>query len=136
MAVRVSKDRGIIAMDMQNKKVVAKLFADDKEDVTTDIIEGALEGKPDGYALDMESFVITADGEIGQLKSDGTWKWVGEDEAVTTTRNAPSLLKSSFIEDENKPVEDEFDEIPTDEGQTDEKSVESEPTDETLEEKR
>ena len=79
MAVRVSKDHGIISMDLAQKTAVVKLFADEKEDVTDDIVSGeGVDGMPEGYTMDAESYVVVADGNIAQLKTDGSWKFVGE----------------------------------------------------------
>lgn len=51
------------------------LFADQKTDVSNDM---TVEGLPDGFTIPWGSKVITADGEVGYLKSSGTWNWVGE----------------------------------------------------------
>ena len=50
------------------------LFADSKSDVTDDM---EIVGMPDGAVPAFGSSVITADGDVGFLKSDGTWNWVG-----------------------------------------------------------
>jgi hypothetical protein len=51
------------------------LFADEK----TDIVDGmVVEGLPDDFVIPWGSKAITADGEVGYLKSTGTWNWVGE----------------------------------------------------------
>ena len=76
MAVRVSKDHGIISQDLGAKTVVARLFADAKEDVTNEM---TVIDMPEGYTLDAESYVITAAGDIGILDTTGTWSWVGEE---------------------------------------------------------
>ncbi len=124
MAVRVSKDHGIISQDFGEKTVVAKLFADSKEDVTTDIIDGTLENKPEGYTLDAESYAITADGDIAMLDSTGEWHWVGEEEDApvgTLSLDKPSLnvVKPIFEAEEVEPSVEESEPLAEDE-QTDE----------------
>lgn len=53
-------------------KIVAVLFADDKTDMVSGLkFAGNLE-------CDFGSRVVTADGDVGQLDSDGTWHWIGE----------------------------------------------------------
>lgn len=73
MGVRVSKDHGIISQDLVAKTVVARLFADAKEDVTDGM---TIIDMPDGYTLDTESTVFTASGDYAVRKSDGTWNWI------------------------------------------------------------
>ena len=118
MSVRVSKDHGIISQDLVAKTVVARLFADAKEDVTDGM---TVIDMPVGYTLDTESFVIVANGDIAQLKSDGTWSWVGEEEE--STRSVVSLTKSAPSEqkEEEQPEEERREEV------SDEKPVEEEP---------
>lgn len=79
--VKVSSDHGLIAMDARSMKAVVKLFADAKEDITDNM---TIEGMPDGYSLDAESWVITAEGDIGILKSTGVWNWIDDNEASAT----------------------------------------------------
>lgn len=59
----------------KTKKATVSLFADSKSDAETatetDIIEF-----PKGYTIDWGSSVMAADGEVGFLKSDGTWNWL------------------------------------------------------------
>ena len=56
-----------------DEKVEVVLFADSKSDVTDDM---EIVGMPDGAVPAPGSSVITADGDVGFLKSDGTWSWV------------------------------------------------------------
>lgn len=60
-------------MDAPNKKAMVSLFADTKNEVTAD---ASIVGLPDGYAVDFGSSCITADGDIGFMKSNNTWNWV------------------------------------------------------------
>ena len=53
------------------------LFADSKEDITDEMV---VIGLPEGVEPAFGSSVITADGDIGFLKSDGTWNWIGGEE--------------------------------------------------------
>lgn len=71
--VKISADKGIVSVDSAEKKVVANLFADTKEEVTDGM---EVVGMIKGYDLDTESTVITAKGELAFLKSDGTWNWI------------------------------------------------------------
>ena len=50
-------------------------FADAKADVTESM---TIVGLPYGITPSMGSSVITADGDVAFLKSDGTWNWIGE----------------------------------------------------------
>ena len=49
-------------------------FADTKAEVTPD---AEFVGLPEGANIEMGSSVMTANGEIAFMKSDGTWNWVG-----------------------------------------------------------
>lgn len=51
-------------------------FADTKSEVTDDM---TIVGLPYGVEPSMGSSVVTADGDIAFLKSDGTWNWVGDE---------------------------------------------------------
>ena len=71
MAVKLINADGVNAK--RDGKITASLFADSKEDVTQGV---HIIGMPTGYELEMGSSILTADGEIAFLKSDGTWNWV------------------------------------------------------------
>jgi len=71
--VRVSAKNGIVVMNTGTMKIVANLYADAKEDVTDNM---EVIGIPNGYTLDVESSVMTANGEVAFMKSDGTWNWL------------------------------------------------------------
>lgn len=47
-------------------------FADTKEEVDT----GTFIGLPANATIEMGSTVITADGDVAFMKSNGTWNWV------------------------------------------------------------
>ena len=49
------------------------LFADNKAEV---IPGAAIEGLPSNATIEMGSSVITANGELAFMKSDGTWNWI------------------------------------------------------------
>lgn len=108
--VRVSHDHGILAMDARTMKATVKLFADAKEDITNNM---EIEGMPDGYSLDAESWVITSEGDIGILNSTGEWKWIDDNEASATRSlnlaKAQAEAKKEKQEEElaEEPIEDE-----------------------------
>jgi len=52
-------------------KIVAVLFSDTKTEIVPNLKLG-------NDLIDFGSRVVTADGDIGQLDSDGTWHWIGE----------------------------------------------------------
>lgn len=56
-------------------KTVCTLFADTKEEVGS----AAIVGLPQGVEPDTGSCVITAAGDIGFLKSTGSWQFVGDE---------------------------------------------------------
>ena len=56
-------------------KATVSLFADSKTDLDG-ITESDIVEFPRGYEIDWGSSVMTADGEVGFLKSDGTWNWL------------------------------------------------------------
>jgi len=55
-------------------KADVTLFADTKEEITSGMV---VIGLPEGIEPAFGSSVITADGDIAFLKSDGTWNWIG-----------------------------------------------------------
>lgn len=59
----------------QNNEIEVLLFADTKEEVSDDM---QIDGIPKGKVISYGSSLITADGDIAFLKSDGTWNFVGE----------------------------------------------------------
>lgn len=61
--------------DGKTKTVQASLFADTKAEVTGMSLDDVI-GFPSGHTLEMGSTVLTADGDLAFLKSDGTWVWV------------------------------------------------------------
>ena len=54
---------------------LVQLFADEKTDVTSENVQALV-----GRTCAMGSSCITADGEVGFLKSNGSWNWIGGDE--------------------------------------------------------
>lgn len=68
------------------KKIIADLYADTKEEVTNNMeILGIKDTYLEDYELHADSKVHTAKGEIAILDSQGTWHWIGEDEEESTT---------------------------------------------------
>ena len=120
MAVRVSKDHGIISQDLVAKTVVARLFADAKEDVTDGM---TVIDMPTGYTLDAESYVITAAGDIGILDSNETWNWVGDEEEGT--RSVATLAKSAPVA-ERQQIEEPTEEVKREEPEEIEEPIEDE----------
>ena len=53
-------------------KIVAVLFSDTKAEVVSGLKVAG------NFECDFGSRVVTADGDVGQLDSDGTWHWLGE----------------------------------------------------------
>lgn len=56
-------------------KTVCMLFADTKEEVTGTL---TIVGLPQGVTPDTGSSIITSKGDIGFLKSNGSWVFVGD----------------------------------------------------------
>ncbi len=66
----------VISVDREAKEAQVDLFADTRTEITDEMeIQGMLMGFSPGFG----SSVLTANGEIGFLKSDGTWNWAGEE---------------------------------------------------------
>jgi hypothetical protein len=63
----------VVSIKREQEKAIVVLFADAQSDVTS----GAdIEGLPEGTELSYGSMAYTASGDVGFLKSDGTWSWV------------------------------------------------------------
>lgn len=92
-----------------NRTWLGLLYADSKEDISG---EFEVEDLPTDYEIEWGSEVITAAGDIGQLNSEGTWVWVGdEDTAKALTLGSPKTLvdtlkKSDDISDDVEEVEE------------------------------
>jgi len=61
--------------NIKTMKAVVSLFADSKSDVENATEADILEF-PKDYTIDWGSSAMTADGEVGFLKSNGTWNWL------------------------------------------------------------
>lgn len=59
--------------DSMSRTWLGQLYADSKNDISDGM---TIEGLPEDYEIEWGSEVITADGDIGQLKSNGEWKWI------------------------------------------------------------
>lgn len=68
--VKVTK----ISLNEQTKKATVDLFSDTKTEMTG-ISTNDIIGFPTDYEMDFGSSVFTSSGELGFLKSDGTWNW-------------------------------------------------------------
>lgn len=56
-----------------SKDYIIQAFADAKEDVDESMV---IERMPSDWEPQAGSSIITADGDVAFLKSDGTWNWV------------------------------------------------------------
>lgn len=70
MAIRVQK---LENRDPDTNSYYIEAFADTKNEVTPD---ATFEGLPEGATIEMSSSLITANGEVAFMKSDGQWNWV------------------------------------------------------------
>lgn len=59
------------------------------------------------YTLDAESWVITAEGDIGILNSEGTWNWIDDNEASATRSLNLAKAQAEAKKASAEPVEDE-----------------------------
>lgn len=62
-----------IELNHIDKTADVSLFSDTKSEVTS---SAEVVGLPSGYTIAQGSNVITADGDVAFMKSDGTWNWV------------------------------------------------------------
>lgn len=63
----------LINTDSDENSYKIRAFADTKSEVTTG---ATYVGLPKGATIEMGSTITTASGDIGFMKSDGTWNWV------------------------------------------------------------
>lgn len=101
-----------ITLDAIEKKAHVDLFADTKEEVTSDMTVDQI---PEGYEIELGSSCITAAGDLGFMKSTGSWQWVGEGEeepalvnSTSSLQMTPLTLKSDVVEE---PLEKEVEEV-------------------------
>ena len=57
-----------------NNQVDVSLFSDTKAEVRTTPLSD-IEGFPQGCIIAMGSSILTAEGELAFMKSDGQWQW-------------------------------------------------------------
>ena len=62
-----------ILLNPRKKTAKLSLFVDDKSEVTSSM---EIDEMPVGYTIGESSSVMTADGDIAFMRSDGTWNWV------------------------------------------------------------
>lgn len=62
-----------ITLNPRKKTAKVSLFVDSKSDVTSSMV---IDEIPEGYTIGHSSSVITADGDIAFMRSDGAWNWV------------------------------------------------------------
>lgn len=64
---------GDVKYDYDDKEVLCELFADTRAEVTSDM---EVVGLAKGFAFAHGSSVMTADGQVAFMKSNGEWNWV------------------------------------------------------------
>lgn len=64
----------------QQRLVVASIYADSKEDVSDGTTSADVYGMNRSDVISAGSIVMTADFEIAQMDSDGTWHWADDEE--------------------------------------------------------
>ena len=89
----------VIATKLSNadgniRTVRASLFADTKSEVKPGM---NIIGLSSDYELEMGSNVITAAGECGLLKSDGTWSWISSGGGGGGTNDYNELINKPSI---------------------------------------
>jgi hypothetical protein len=67
----------VVNIKREQEKAIIVAFADSKSDVTSGM---EVIGLPEGTEIAWGSSILTADGDVGLLDSEGTWHWVGEEE--------------------------------------------------------
>lgn len=92
-----------------NRTWLGLLYADSKEDISG---EFEVEGLPTDYEIEWGSEVITAAGDIGQLNSEGTWVWVGDEETskLLTSSLTSGSLKTNIDDLKKSTEEPDFEE--------------------------
>ena len=63
-----------LSLDYAKQTATVSLFADQKSDITDSMV---VEGIPEGFTIAFGSSCMTADGELGFMKSNGQWNWLG-----------------------------------------------------------
>lgn len=64
-----------LSLNEMKQLAEVSLFSDTKDEVSTTPVQDII-GFPNGYTIAQGSTVMTADAEVGFMKSDGTWNWV------------------------------------------------------------
>lgn len=59
--------------DANSDSYLISAFADTKDEVVSGAV---IIGLPEDAEIEMGSSVVTADGDVAFMKSDGTWNWV------------------------------------------------------------
>ena len=62
-----------ILLNPRKKTAKLSLFVDNKSDVTASM---EIDEMPAGYTIAQSSMVMTADGDVAFMRSDGAWNWV------------------------------------------------------------
>ena len=67
------KVKGNISLNPNTKEAEVSLFSDTKNEVTSQMEVSDI---PEGYTIAAGSSVLTADGDMAFMKSDGNWNWL------------------------------------------------------------
>lgn len=67
------KVKGNISLNPNTKEAEVSLFSDTKNEVTSQM---EVPDIPEGYTIAAGSSVLTADGDMAFMKSDGNWNWL------------------------------------------------------------
>ena len=65
--------KGKVILNTVTKTAEASFFSDTKSEITALTV---FPGIPEGYTVEAGSSVMTAEGELGFFKSDGTLNWL------------------------------------------------------------
>ena len=64
-----------IALNPQTMEADVSLFSDTQAEVASTALED-IKGFPVNYTIAFGSSVMTAEGDMAFMKSDGTWNWI------------------------------------------------------------
>ena len=96
---------------------VVWIHAETKAEVDTNG-DDYIPGMPAGRTIGFGSYATTCAGDIGFIKTDGTWEWVGDNSnsrSVSNTRTIDDSLRKAEPSDERRDTAEPIDEIPEEE---------------------
>jgi len=67
------KVKGSIVLNPTTMEADVSLFADTQSEVVPNV---KIQGMPEGYSISAGSSVMTANGDMAFMKSDGNWNWL------------------------------------------------------------